>query len=175
MVRKRQARSPKPCQCEAPNDAFAEAGACLNTDVVLLAIIAGVPPTILAAAAWYTAWSNGKKQDEAKVKAATDAALTDAKAEAAKVAAEDAKAIIIRTEQGLFELGKAVDGRLKELLQKTEEAAHAAGRQEGVDSERSRGPAKATPKHVAHADDVPELDHVHDVSTGVAVEPSSDK
>lgn len=38
------------------------------------------------------------------------------KADDAKAAAEDAKAILVNTADGVFELGKAIDGRLSALL-----------------------------------------------------------
>lgn len=58
-------------------------------------------------------------------------------ADAAKVIAEDSKIEIIATKQGVFELGKQLDGRLKLLLETTASASRAAGRVEGRQEERT--------------------------------------
>lgn len=52
-------------------------------------------------------------------------------AEAAKVAATASQAAIIETKDGVYEVGKQIDGRLTELLKLTREAALAEGRLEG--------------------------------------------
>lgn len=57
-------------------------------------------------------------------KAARDAAD---RALLAKEAAEASQTAIVRTEQGVFELGRQIDGRLSELLKTTADLARAEG------------------------------------------------
>jgi len=66
-------------------------------------------------------------------------------AEAAKLAAEDSKSTLIEVKGQIFELGKAVDGRLSKLLEQTEargkaegRALHAEGVVQGEQAERDR-------------------------------------
>ncbi len=75
---------------------------------------------------------NRRSADAAKTRAA-DAAYA---AERAKSAAEASQREIIATKDGVFELGKQIDGRLSELLQLTESAALAAGRLEGAAAQK---------------------------------------
>lgn len=66
-------------------------------------------------------------------------------ASAAKVAAESAKADIIATKEGVFELGKQVDGRLSELLIETRKSARAEGVAAGEQAQRDRANPEAQP------------------------------
>lgn len=93
--------------------------------------------TILAIATLVTAlgavavgWRNSRKADAAK----EEAALAAAAALTAKEAAEASKREIVATKDGVFEVGKQIDGRLSELLKLTEQAALAEGRRlEGIE------------------------------------------
>jgi hypothetical protein len=67
-------------------------------------------------------------------------------AERARVMAEESKQEIIATRDGVFEVGKQLDGRLSELLKVTKENALAQGRVEGRAAEKEEGRAK--PKEV---------------------------
>lgn len=89
-----------------------------------------VPQTITALATLVAAlgavllgWRNSHKADAAKEKAA----LAAAAAVTAKEAAEASQRDVIATKDGVFEVGKQIDGRLSELLKLTEKAAYAAG------------------------------------------------
>lgn len=59
-------------------------------------------------------------------------------AEESKAAAEQSKAEIVATKEGVFELGKRVDGRLSELLAASIAAAKADGVTIGEQAERDR-------------------------------------
>lgn len=90
--------------------------------------------TILALATFVTAagavlvgWRNSRKADDAKEKALLAAAAADL----AKRAAEDSKREIVLTKEGVFELGKQIDGRLTQLLALTDSEAYARGKLEG--------------------------------------------
>ena len=52
--------------------------------------------------------------------------------------AEATRAEVISTKNGIFELGKRVDGRLTRLLELTEAAARAEGRLQGAKEEKAR-------------------------------------
>ena len=89
---------------------------------------------IAALGAFAVAWRNRNRADRA-----TKAA------EAAKAAAEDGKATLVDIKGQIFELGKAVDGRLSKLLEQTEargkaegRALHAEGVVQGEQAERDR-------------------------------------
>lgn len=56
----------------------------------------------------------------------------------AKMTAEDSHAQIIATKEGVFELGKQVDGRLTELLNATRQSARAEGVAAGEQAQRDR-------------------------------------
>jgi hypothetical protein len=62
--------------------------------------------------------------------------------------AQDAKTEIISTKDGVFEVGKKIDGRLTELLKLTEAAARAQGLLNGRAAEKaeSKGPAGGVEK-----------------------------
>jgi hypothetical protein len=87
------------------------------SETITVAIIVSIPPTLVALGALIIGLRNSRKVD-------------------------DAKAEIVQTKDGVFELGKAVDGRLKELLEITKSAAtaegHAAGLTDGIEQERTR-------------------------------------
>jgi len=98
--------------------------------------ITAIATLIAAIGALIVTVRNGTKANDAKIAAATSAAA----AEAAKVAALDATKRIVQTQDGVFELGKRVDGRLSELLELTKKAAMAEGRLEGkADEKAARG------------------------------------
>jgi hypothetical protein len=59
-------------------------------------------------------------------------------AEAAKIAAQQSQREIIATKEGVFELGKQVDGRLSELLTATRKSARAEGVAAGEQAQRDR-------------------------------------
>lgn len=94
-----------------------------NTIVALATLVTAIGAAVIG-------WRNSKKADQAREKAAIAAAA----AMTAKEAAEDSKKEIIATKDGVFEVGKQIDGRLSELLKLTESAALAEGRRlEGLD------------------------------------------
>ena len=89
---------------------------------------------IAALGAFAVAWRNRTRADRA-----TKAA------EAARLAAEDSKSTLIEVKGQIYELGKAVDGRLSKLLEQTEargkaegRALHAEGVVQGEQAERDR-------------------------------------
>lgn len=92
--------------------------------------------TIIAIATLVTAigaviigWRNSRKADEAREKAA----LAAAAAHTAKEAALASQAEIIATKEGVFEVGKQIDGRLTALLEITRKSAYAEGQLAGPD------------------------------------------
>jgi hypothetical protein len=112
------------------------------SDAVVIAIIVAVPPTLVALGALLVGLRNTRKVDDAKV------------------AAEQGTAKIVEVGGQVFELGKAVDGRLQTLLEKTEQAAAAAGKAAGMlegaqqerekqDDERQARQAGAAAGHAA--------------------------
>lgn len=114
---------------------------------LMVAVIVATPPTLVAAAAWYVA-----RQNSAKAEAARLAALAAAEhATEAAVLAAAAKADIVQTKDGVFELGKRVDGRLEELLQTTREAATAAGLAAGIAQERASPQSPRAPEDTTRA------------------------
>jgi hypothetical protein len=80
---------------------------------------------------------NRRAATEARAKA-DDAAHA---AERAKVAAEDSKREIIATKEGVFEVGRQIDGRLSELLRSSTALARAEGVAQGEQSQRDRAAA----------------------------------
>ena len=88
--------------------------------------ITSISALVTAAGAVVIAWrrTNG-------VKAAKTAA------EAAQTAAEESKREIVATKDGVFELGKRLDGRLQELLRVSNSLARAEGLIEGRAAERA--------------------------------------
>ena len=92
--------------------------------------ITAIGTLVAAIGAVVIGYRNSRKADAAKEKATAAAAA----ALIAKEAAEDSKKEIIATKDGVFEVGKAIDGRLTELLEITKQAALAEGRRlEGID------------------------------------------
>jgi hypothetical protein len=90
---------------------------------------------IAAIAAVLVGFRNSRKADAAREKAVTAAEA----AAAAKFAAEASQKEVIATKDGVFEVGKQIDGRLSELLKLTEQAAYAAGKLAGqLDQDRDR-------------------------------------
>lgn len=88
---------------------------------------------IAALVAVYLSFRNSRKADAAKDKAV----IAVEAANAAKVAAENSQREVIATKDGVFEVGKQIDGRLSELLKLTEQAAYAAGKLAGqLDTDR---------------------------------------
>jgi hypothetical protein len=101
-------------------------------------IILALATLVTAAGAFAVAWRNGQKADKAVVAAETakeiaaeKGAAAVAASEAAKLAAEQSKVEIVATKDGVFELGKRVDGRLSELLETAKALARAQGLAEG--------------------------------------------
>lgn len=103
-----------------------------------------VPATITALASFVIAvgvivtsvlgFLNRRASAEARERAtvAADAAV------AAQVAAESSKREIIQTANGIFEVGKKLDGRLSELLASATALARAEGKAEGEQAQRDR-------------------------------------
>jgi hypothetical protein len=90
---------------------------------------------IAALVAVFLGLRNSRKADDAKDKAVVAVEA----ANAAKVAAENSQKEIVKTKDGVFEVGAAIDGRLSELLKLTEQAAYAAGKLAGqLDQERAQ-------------------------------------
>ncbi len=105
-------------------------------------------PTITAIATLVAAFGtlilalrNSQKADAAK----SAAALAAERAAVAKEAAEESKREIVATRDGVFEVGKQLDGRLTELLKTTGDLARAEGQIEGRAAEQAN--------HVKRADD----------------------
>lgn len=99
----------------------------------LAATITALGTLVAAVGALVISWNNRRAASDAREKAAVAAAA----AEAAKAAALDSQREIIATKEGVFEVGKQIDGRLTQLLSLTKEAALAEGRLEGAASERA--------------------------------------
>ncbi len=93
------------------------------SDAVLVAIIAAIPATVAVVIG---------------LRNARSAAKAAAAAEAAKLAAQTSQAEIVATRDGVFEVGKRIDGRLSELLETSKAAARAQGHAEGVTAEQAR-------------------------------------
>lgn len=96
---------------------------------------------VAAVGALVFTWRNNQKADAAK-KAAIS---TELKADAAKEAAEHAKALLVEINGSVFTIGEKIDGRLTELIHAKDallEVATARARAEGVaigeQSERDR-------------------------------------
>lgn len=94
------------------------------------------PETILAVATLVTAagavlvgWRNSRKADDAREKAIIAAAAADHAKEAALASQRE----IVATKNGVFEVGKQLDGRLQELLKVTRTEAYARGQLAGPD------------------------------------------
>lgn len=104
------------------------------TDSSTLTGIAAIIAASGAVVATVLGYLNRRSMGVQREKAAEAAAA----AEAARVAAEDSKREIIATKDGVFELGRAVDGRFTELLRVTKAAALAEGRLEGTATEKAR-------------------------------------
>jgi type II secretory pathway pseudopilin PulG len=105
----------------------------------LPATITALGTLVAAIGALVISWNNRRAAAEAREKAAVAAAA----AEAAKLAALDSQREIIATKEGVFEVGKQIDGRLTELLTLTKESALAEGRLEGAATERATRPESA--------------------------------
>jgi hypothetical protein len=95
---------------------------------------------IAAVGAVLLSFRNSRSADAAKDKAV----IAVEAANAAKVAAEASQKEIVKTKDGVFEVGAAIDGRLSELLKLTEQAAYAAGKLAGqLDQERAQADVDA--------------------------------
>ena len=91
------------------------------------------------AAAVVLSFRNSRKADAAREKAVTAVEA----ANAARTAAEASQKEVIATKDGVFEVGKQIDGRLSELLKLTEQAAYAAGKLAGqLDHDRADADAE---------------------------------
>ena len=90
-------------------------------------IIVSVATLVGAMTAAYVAIRNSRAASDARQQA-HDAAV---RADHARDAARDATREIVSVKGNLFEVGKAIDGRLSELLELTRAAARAEGRIEG--------------------------------------------
>jgi CO/xanthine dehydrogenase Mo-binding subunit len=104
----------------------------VDTTTALVAILVAVIAAIPAVGALWVSRSNAAAAEAARL--AAEAAKEKA-AEAAMLAA-DAQHAIIATKDGVFEIGKRLDGRLQELLKATQEAAEAKGMAAGIAQER---------------------------------------
>jgi type II secretory pathway component GspD/PulD (secretin) len=93
----------------------------------IAAIIVSVGTLIGAVAAAVIAYRNSTAATAAREAAAVAAAA----AELARQEAADAKREIVLTKSGVFEVGKAIDGRLTALLELTRTSALAEGRLQG--------------------------------------------
>jgi gas vesicle protein len=113
-------------------------------------LIVAIGAFITAAGGLWLAYRNSVKADQARERAATAAEKAQAAKDAAeqsrqdiKDAAEESKRQIVAIGGQVYELGKAVDGRLKELLELTKEAALAEGRLEGAATQKATHAAEA--------------------------------
>jgi hypothetical protein len=127
--------------------------------------ITAITTLIAAIGALVVTLRNGQKANDAKVAAeaakviaAEKGAAAVAAAEAAKTAAEEGRAIMISTSEGVFELGKRVDGRLSELLALTKASAKAEGRLEAdADAKRESKPGPVPVEIVKRAEELAPL------------------
>lgn len=101
----------------------------------LAATITAVATLVAAIGALAVGWRNSRAASEAKARAA-EAAFA---AERAKEAAEASRREIIATKDGVFEVGKRIDGRLSELLKSATALARAEGIAAGEQAQRDRG------------------------------------
>ena len=112
----------------------------MSSTIVAVATLVGALTAMVAALGGViVAWRNSKKADDAREKAAVAAAA----AQAAKQAAEDMKKEVILTKDGVFEVGKQIDGRLSALLELTKQASLAEGRLEGIASQKAAQSSRA--------------------------------
>jgi hypothetical protein len=74
----------------------------------------------------------------ATLAAAERATVAADAAVAAQLAAESSKKAIVATQDGIFELGKQIDGRLSELLKSSSALARAEGVAQGEQAQRDR-------------------------------------
>ena len=91
-----------------------------NTIVALATLVTAIGAVVIG-------YRNSLKAEAARERASEAVAA----AEAAKVAASRAEVDIIATRNGVFEVGKQIDGRLSELLELTKAAAYAEGKLAG--------------------------------------------
>jgi hypothetical protein len=84
------------------------------TEAIWVAVVIAIPATISAGVAWFAARKAGK---------------------AARVI-EDMAPAIIATQDGVFEVGQRIDGRLSELLETTRALSRAEGKAEGEQAQR---------------------------------------
>jgi hypothetical protein len=98
-------------------------------------LFAAIGAFITAAGAFWLSYRNSRRAEKARIKAAAavQAAKDEAAAAALKAAiaaelAADAKKAIVKVGDDLFLVGKAIDGRLSELLELTRVSAIAEGR-----------------------------------------------
>ena len=102
--------------------------------------ITAIATLVASAAAALIALKNNQRANEAKVsaiEAKASAVIASSDAAAAKIAAEESRAEIVATKDGVFELGRQLDGRLQELIRSQTELARAQGRIEGRAAERA--------------------------------------
>jgi hypothetical protein len=121
--------------------------------------ITALATLIAAFGALVIALRNGTKANEARAAAelakeiaAAKGAEAVAAAEAARLAAEQSKVEIIATKDGVFEIGKRVDGRLSELLTTAKALARAQGLAEGRagDGDKAQKDSPSEPSRGSH-------------------------
>lgn len=71
------------------------------TDVILVALITAIPPTIVAAAGWLVALKNGRKADGLSVKTDEIHILVNSKTDKLKMELAEAKLAILQLETRL--------------------------------------------------------------------------
>lgn len=98
-------------------------------------LVAAIGALITASGAAWLALRNSRRAEEARSRAAADVQIAKDAADAAAIkaaiaaeAAADAKQAIVKVGDDVFLVGKAIDGRLSELLALTRTSALAEGR-----------------------------------------------
>lgn len=120
--------------------------------VQLVVAIGGLAAFVTAVGTLVVGVRNSRKADDAALKAA----LAAERAADAKAAAEASQREIIATKEGVFEVGRQIDGRLSQLLETAKALAKSEGRAEGVAEVEARW-AKALGEVAAAEKRVPEV------------------
>jgi hypothetical protein len=103
-----------------------------------VAFLTAATALFVAVGAFVLNYLRGRAAEKSADRAAAAAEASILVAAAAKLAAEESKAEVIKVGDKVYELGKAVDGRLSKLLALTEAAALDRGRLEGAATEKAR-------------------------------------
>lgn len=100
------------------------------TITAIASVVAAVGLIVTSVLAYLSRRATQRAAERATI--AADAAV------AAQAAAEASKKAIVATQDGIFELGKQIDGRLSELLKSSAALARAEGVAQGEQAQRDR-------------------------------------